>query len=93
MPFKIEFMTNEVVYSELVVEVNGPSGPVRVDLDISPRGGKGLFIPEQVGLYEVSQPHLNLTFITISFFVLLAILDNTFFYCNISNIPIYHRND
>lgn len=39
--------------SEIEVEVNGPSGPVRVDLDISPRGGKGLFIPDQVGYYEV----------------------------------------
>lgn len=54
VPFKIEFMSNEVVVSELVVEVNGPSGPVRVDLDISPRGGKGVFVPEQVGIYEVS---------------------------------------
>ncbi|KAG0699149.1 Filamin-B [Chionoecetes opilio] len=51
--FKIEFLTKEVVLSELEVEVIGPSGPVRVDLDISPRGGKGLFIPDQVGLYEL----------------------------------------
>ncbi|XP_045132539.1 filamin-B-like isoform X2 [Portunus trituberculatus] len=53
VPFKIEFMTDEVVVSELVVEVNGPSGPVRVDLDISPRGGKGIFVPDQVGIYEL----------------------------------------
>uniref|UniRef100_A0A0P4WG12 Calponin-homology (CH) domain-containing protein n=1 Tax=Scylla olivacea TaxID=85551 RepID=A0A0P4WG12_SCYOL len=53
VPFKIEFMSKEVVVSELVVEVNGPSGPVRVDLDISPRGGKGVFVPEQVGIYEL----------------------------------------
>ncbi|KAK3870873.1 hypothetical protein Pcinc_023943 [Petrolisthes cinctipes] len=54
VPFKIEFLTKEVVVSELEVFVNGPSGPVRIDLDISPRGGKGLFVPEEVGIYEVT---------------------------------------
>lgn len=41
--------------SELEVFVNGPSGPVRIDLDISPRGGKGLFVPDEVGIYEVRE--------------------------------------
>lgn len=54
VPFKIEFLTKEVVLSEIEVQVNGPSGPVRVDLELSPRGGKGLFIPDEVGIYEVS---------------------------------------
>nr|XP_045601850.1 filamin-A-like isoform X1 [Procambarus clarkii] len=53
VPFKIDFLTNEVVVSEIEVLVNGPSGPVRVDLDLSPRGGKGIFIPEEVGIYEL----------------------------------------
>lgn len=55
VPFKIEFLTKEVVVSELEVFVNGPSGPVRIDLDISPRGGKGLFVPDEVGIYEVRE--------------------------------------
>ncbi|XP_066943284.1 filamin-A isoform X1 [Macrobrachium rosenbergii] len=54
VPFEIEFLTKEVVLSEIRVEVRGPSGPVRVDLDLGPRGGKGVFIPDQVGIYELN---------------------------------------
>lgn len=54
MPFKIDFLTKEVVLSEIKVQVHGPTGPVRVDFDLSPRGGKGVFVPDEVGIYEVS---------------------------------------
>ncbi|KAK7078292.1 hypothetical protein SK128_011992, partial [Halocaridina rubra] len=54
VPFEIEFLTKEVVLSEIKVEVRGPSGPVRVDLDLGPRGGKGVFIPDEVGIYELN---------------------------------------
>ncbi|XP_042865445.1 filamin-A-like isoform X5 [Penaeus japonicus] len=54
VPFKIDFLTKEVVLSEIKVQVQGPSGPVRVDLDLSPRGGKGVFVPDEVGIYELT---------------------------------------
>ncbi|XP_047474159.1 filamin-C-like [Penaeus chinensis] len=54
VPFKIDFLTKEVVLSEIKVQVQGPTGPVRVDLDLSPRGGKGVFVPDEVGIYELT---------------------------------------
>ncbi|XP_068231445.1 filamin-A isoform X3 [Palaemon carinicauda] len=54
VPFEIEFLSKEVVLSEIRVEVRGPSGPCRVDLDLGPRGGNGVFIPDQVGIYELN---------------------------------------
>ncbi|ROT72280.1 hypothetical protein C7M84_009352 [Penaeus vannamei] len=54
VPFKIDFLTKEVVLSEIKVQVHGPTGPVRVDFDLSPRGGKGVFVPDEVGIYELT---------------------------------------
>ncbi|XP_076033094.1 filamin-A-like [Oratosquilla oratoria] len=54
VPFRIDFLTKDVVLSEVTVQVTGPSGPVRVDLDLGPRGGSGVFVPEEVGMYELN---------------------------------------
>ena len=51
----MDFLSKEVNVSEVKVQVSGPSGPVKVDLDLGPRGGKGVFVPTQVGFYEVRE--------------------------------------
>ena len=63
----MDFLSKEVNVSEVKVQVSGPSGPVKVDLDLGPRGGKGVFVPTQVGFYEVreSTKFLNFTIIMI----------------------------
>ena len=34
-------------------EVIGPSGPVYLDFDVGPEGGRGVFQPDEIGMHEL----------------------------------------
>lgn len=54
VPFRLDYVSNEVVRSEVRVQVSGPQGPIRNELNFGPRGAKGEFTPTQVGFYEIT---------------------------------------
>ena len=37
----------------ITAEVIGPSGPVYLDFDVGPEGGRGYFQPDEIGMHEL----------------------------------------
>ena len=53
MPFKLDYLSGDVDPKEVMAEVIGPSGKVECRLQLSNNGGKGSFIPTEVGMHKV----------------------------------------
>ena len=53
VPFKLEYLSGDVDPKEVTAEVIGPSGKVECRLQLSNNGGKGSFIPTEIGMHKV----------------------------------------
>lgn len=51
--FKLEYLPGDVDAKEVMAEVIGPSGKVECRLQLSNNGGRGSFIPTEVGMHKV----------------------------------------
>ena len=51
--FNIDILDNEVNMDAISAEVIGPSGPVFLNFDIGPQGGRGFFQTDEMGMHEL----------------------------------------
>ncbi|KAJ9573497.1 hypothetical protein L9F63_009061, partial [Diploptera punctata] len=51
--FKIEYLSDDVNPKEVTAEVIGPSGKVECRLQLNNNGGRGSFIPTEVGMHRI----------------------------------------
>ncbi|XP_049948482.1 filamin-A [Schistocerca serialis cubense] len=51
--FKLDFLSTDVNPKEVTAEVLGPSGKVECRLTLNPNGGKGTFVPTEVGMHKL----------------------------------------
>ncbi|XP_023727803.1 filamin-C isoform X3 [Cryptotermes secundus] len=51
--FKLEYLPNDVDPKEVTAEVIGPSGKVECRLQLSNNGGRGSFIPTEIGMHKL----------------------------------------
>jgi filamin len=51
--FKLEYLPGDVDTKEVTAEVIGPSEKVECRLQLSNNGGRGSFIPTEIGMHKV----------------------------------------
>ena len=51
--FNIDILDKEVDMDAINAEVIGPTGPVYLNFDLGPNGGRGSFQPDEMGMHEV----------------------------------------
>jgi filamin len=51
--FKLEYLSSDVNPKEVTAEVIGPSGNVECRLQLGNNGGRGSFIPIEIGMHKV----------------------------------------
>ena len=51
--FNIDILDKEVDMDAINAEVIGPSGPVYLNFDLGPNGGRAFFQPDEIGMHEL----------------------------------------
>ncbi|XP_059081072.1 uncharacterized protein LOC131878933 [Tigriopus californicus] len=51
--FKLDVLDKDFHQESITAEVIGPSGPIYMDFDMDPSGGRGFFKPDEMGMHEL----------------------------------------